>query len=123
MRHSNIIRIFVYRKTTDNQSLKTALAGRINNSIFIMDGKNFTLRLGAEECAALGIIKKLTGCNTDSGAIKHIIRSYAELNNRYQVEIEKNRKLSRKLNEASMRIDNFVNAFSALNDLNKEKGE
>ena len=99
------------------------MAGRINNSIFIMDGKNFTLRLGAEECAALGIIKKLTGCNTDSGAIKHIIRSYAELNNRYQVEIEKNRKLSRKLNEASMRINNFVNAFSALNDLNKEKGE
>ena len=32
LRHSNIIRIFVYRKTTDNQSLKTALAGRINNS-------------------------------------------------------------------------------------------
>lgn len=87
------------------------------------EGKNFTLRLGPEECAALGTIKKLTGCNTDSGAIKHIIRSYAELDSRYQREIEKNRKLSRNLNEATMRINNFVDAFSALNNLNREKGE
>ena len=32
LRHFGIFRIFVYRKTTYYQSLKTALAGRINKS-------------------------------------------------------------------------------------------
>lgn len=86
-------------------------------------GKNFTLRLGAEECEALGKIKRLTGCNTDSGAIKHVIRSYEELNNRYYSEIEKNHCLSKKLGELSMKVSSFINSFSELNDfINKEGG-
>ena len=32
LRHLEMFRIFVYRKTTYYQSLKTALAGRINKS-------------------------------------------------------------------------------------------
>jgi len=81
-----------------------------------METRNFTLRIGDAENAALQQIKKMTLESTDSGAIKHVIRSYAELNKRYEIEIRKNKTLV----EENSKIKKKVNCFlDALGDLGK----
>ncbi len=76
--------------------------------------RNFTLRLGPEECAALEQIKIITGTNTDSGAIKHVLRSFEELSRRYHSELEKNRNMSYELKDLKRKVNNFLDAFNSL---------
>lgn len=83
-----------------------------------MDRK-FTLRIGDTEDTRLEEIKKLTGETTDSGAIKAVIRNYADLNDRYNNEMAKNRKLTEAYNSLNNRVEVFLSAFNALNNKGK----
>ncbi|BAD51369.1 hypothetical protein [Bacteroides fragilis] len=78
--------------------------------------RNFTLRLGEVEDQKLQQIKTLVGETTDTGAIKHIIRNYAELSSRYDSEMKRNKKLSSDYQDIKQKVKLFC---SALNDLNK----
>lgn len=78
--------------------------------------RNFTLRLGELEDQKLQDIKTLVGETTDAGAIKHIIRNYAELSSRYDSEMKRNKKLSSDYQDIKQKVKLFC---SALNDLNK----
>ena len=79
-----------------------------------METRNFTLRIGEEETAALQEIKKMTLESTDSGAIKHVIRSYAELSNRYDTEIRKNKTLVEENAKIKKKIHCFLDALADL---------
>ena len=65
-----------------------------------MEGKNFTLRLSGEEVEALEMLRKNVGVATDTAAVRHAIRNFAEVENTKQMqakEIENLKKETEKL--------------------------
>jgi hypothetical protein len=79
-----------------------------------MEDRKFTLRIGAEESAALEELKSLTGEATDTGVIRFIIRGYKNLNDRYLAEKSQNFKLTAQVSGLRDRTDTFLSAFNAL---------
>lgn len=73
--------------------------------------------MGEQENIALQNIKSTIGEATDAGAIKYIIRNYAELKDRYECEIKKNNKLTAENAEMNQKIKRFRSAFSDLIDI------
>ena len=74
--------------------------------------KRFTLRLTDEEFRELSRIKGLIGITTTTKAIRYIINHFAELNNRYIEEINKN---------ADRCIESLLKSISSLKELDDLK--
>ena len=55
--------------------------------------RQFVLRLEKAEESKMERLKQITGQNTDTGAIKHLIRNFDELNNRYLSEQKKRKQI------------------------------
>ena len=79
-----------------------------------MAERNFTVRLGDIENEMLKELKKIIGEATDNGAIKYIIRHYAELDSRYNNEMAKNEKLSDENTNIKQSVKRFVSSFKEL---------
>lgn len=82
-----------------------------------MAQKRFTLRLTEEEFRELSRIKGLIGTTTTTKAVRYIINHFAELNNRYIEEINKNTALKEKYKKQDRCIENLLKSISSLKEL------
>lgn len=62
----------------------------------------------------LQVLKRETGEPTDTAMIRYIIRNYEKLNNKYNVELPKNREFADKIFILQERITEFLSAFKNL---------
>ena len=83
--------------------------------------KRFTLRLTDEEFRELTRIKGLIGITTTTKAIRYIINHFAELNNRYIEEINKNAALKEKYKKQHRCIESLLKSISSLKELDDLK--
>ena len=83
--------------------------------------KRFTLRLTDEEFRELTRIKGLIGITTTTKAIRYIINHFAELNNRYIEEINKNAALKEKYKKQDRCIESLLKSISSLKELDDLK--
>jgi len=66
--------------------------------------RQFVLRLEEAEDSKMEALKKITCLNTDTGAIKHLIRNFEGLNNRYLEEMRKKNEIEAKYQELKKQI-------------------
>lgn len=76
--------------------------------------KQFTLRLEEAEASRMDALKKLTGRSTDNGAIKHLIRNFEELNNRFLKEQKDKNDIRYKYEMLQKRLNTFLVSFEDL---------
>lgn len=74
----------------------------------------FTLRLSEIEDFNLEEIKKKCGYKTNSDAIRHIINTYTNLQNRLDAEMGENRRLRSELNNVRIDVAEFNQAFNKM---------
>ena len=74
----------------------------------------FPLRLTPEEEEKVAGLKRITGQNTSSGAIKDVINNYEELNNRYLTEIEKRKKAEYGFSELKQKVAILFSTFDEI---------
>lgn len=79
-----------------------------------MAERTFTVRLGDIENEELKKLKKLIGEATDNGAIKYIIRHYAELDQRYNTEMSKNETLSKENRDIKQKVKSYISSYKDL---------
>lgn len=72
----------------------------------------FTLRLSDKEDVNLEKIKKKCGYKTYSDAIRHIINTYTDLQNRLDSEMAENRQLRSDLSNIRLAVGEFNRAFN-----------
>lgn len=76
--------------------------------------KQFTLRLEEAEASRMDALKKLTGRSTDNGAIKHLIRSFEELNKRYLNEQAEKNTIIKEHEALQKKVNTFLSSFEDL---------
>jgi len=80
-----------------------------------MNTRNFTLRLNADECAALEGLRELTNTNTDAAAIKIVILNYKHFYDRAMTLATKLKKKEESNDRMTKDINTFLFAFQTLN--------
>jgi len=79
--------------------------------------RQFVLRLEKAEESKMERLKQITGQNTDTGAIKHLIRNFDELNNRYLSEQKKRKQIEAEFSELKKNIEIYFSASDKIKQI------
>lgn len=82
--------------------------------------RSFTLRLSSKENEELTSLKVILGESTDTGTIKRLIKNYPELHRRYDIQLERCKKLKDENTTLKDALKNYISSLEGIIALAKE---